>query len=1172
MKAARLVKACARAAVLILLWRNGIHPLSAQPSNVAYVLPPTTNCDVRHANESSWNRVLPETNYNGLEAGAHLRTLEYGQATISFGEHSVVRLGPLTAAQIVPPRSFASKCRFDLERGLLSLLHRDAPADLEIQTLAVNAAVKGTDFAMSVDADGQTTIALLDGEVQMSNSQGSITLESGEKGVALPGQKPTKSPLIDAVNFVQWSLYYPGVLDPDELRLDPASPLAASLKAYRNGGLLAAQALYPANFAEGKVNERLYHAALVLSVGQVTNCEAILNGDQNNPMTLGLRYVIAAVKSQTVSNAVPGSSPSQSLGYSYYAQSQHDLEGALQAAQRAVRLSTNFGFGWERVAELQFSFGRIAPAEKALDWSLRLAPNNAQSHALRGFLLAADNRIPAAIMEFDLAIGLDENLANAWLGRGLCRIRRRETGAGFQDLQTAAALEPTRSLLRSYLGKAFSDAGEESRAAKELLLARRLDTNDPTPWLYSALLDYQENRANQAVSDLEQAVDLNTNRQVYRSKLLLDQDEAVASTSLAKIYQDTGMTEVSVAEASRAVDYDYADYSAHLFLADSLNALRDPTRFNLRYETAWFNELLLANLLSPVGARPISQNISEQDYSRLLEQDGLGFDMTTQYRSDRQLQEVASQYGAFGSTSYSLDLTYQHNDGILHPYRTNNSLSDIEWYSQIKQQIGPNDALTIITKYENYHSGDNFQYNNPSYASPYFHYDEYQKPIAVGAWHHEWGPGVHSLILAGRLTDEQNFADLQATIPVLKITDGKPFIYQTFSNYNLANDLDIYTAEFNQLIQGETHNWILGARYQEGDFHTQDRLTGVFDPANFPSPPAAAEIISPFRRVSAYAYHYWKVFPSLLLTFGVTDDEMNYPDNFRFAPINPGEASRRAVSPKMALTWSPQPGLTFRGAFCQALGGASFDESFTLEPTELAGFNQSFRSVISESLIGSVAGPRYQVLGGAMDLKLQSQTFLTLQVQSLESDLHEDVGAYYHLARLTVPPPNFEPGTAPEELRYHEPSVSLAVNRLLGPYVASGVSYSYTRSTLDLSDAFILGLAPYPVEQDQLEAQLHKVSGYLQFALPSGFYARAEAQWYLQFNSGYVPGTSDPPLPESQFTQVNLYAGWRFWHRRGEVTCGVMNVGGRDYSLNPLNVYSELPRSRVWMGRVRINF
>ena len=32
------------------------------------------------------------------------------------------------------------------------------------------------------------------------------------------------------------------------------------------------------------------------------------------------------------------------------------------------------------------------------------------------------------------------------------------------------------------------------------------------------------------------------------------------------------------------------------------------------------------------------------------------------------------------------------------------------------------------------------------------------------------------------------------------------------------------------------------------------------------------------------------------------------------------------------------------------------------------------------------------------------------------------------------------------------------------------------------------------------------------------------------------------------------------------------SVGGDDYKLNPLNVYSELPRSRVFLGQVRLNF
>jgi hypothetical protein len=39
-----------------------------------------------------------------------------------------------------------------------------------------------------------------------------------------------------------------------------------------------------------------------------------------------------------------------------------------------------------------------------------------------------------------------------------------------------------------------------------------------------------------------------------------------------------------------------------------------------------------------------------------------------------------------------------------------------------------------------------------------------------------------------------------------------------------------------------------------------------------------------------------------------------------------------------------------------------------------------------------------------------------------------------------------------------------------------------------------------------------------------------------------------------------------------DVAFGVLNLGGHDYSLNPLNVYNELPRSRVYLGRLRFSF
>src|SRR6266536_5004370 len=135
--------------------------------------------------------------------------------------------------------------------------------------------------------------------------------------------------------------------------------------------------------------------------------------------------------------------------------------------------------------------------------------------------------------------------------------------------------------------------------------------------------------------------------------------------------------------------------------------------------------------------------------------DRLGFDTFTEYRSDGQFCEITSQYGTYGATSYSLDLDYSHNDGI----RPNNDLSRIEWYAQIKQQLSPEDTILFLSRYEDYHSGDNRQLYDKRFADRNFRFDEYQTPDLVGLYHREWAPGVHTLVLADRLSHEQTYTD-----------------------------------------------------------------------------------------------------------------------------------------------------------------------------------------------------------------------------------------------------------------------------------------------------------------------------------------------------------------------------------------------------------------------------
>jgi hypothetical protein len=641
----------------------------------------------------------------------------------------------------------------------------------------------------------------------------------------------------------------------------------------------------------------------------------------------------------------------------------------------------------------------------------------------------------------------------------------------------------------------------------------------------------------------------------------------VRSANLANIYQSGGMTEVSLRESAAAVGYDYGNYSAHYNLASSYNALRDPTRFNLRHESDWFHELLLANLLQQGGGGSLSQHLSQQEYSRLFQENRVGFTSSTEYFSEGEVRQLASQFGTIGKTSYALDLDYNYKSGV----RPNNELSRIEWYTRIKQQITEQDSLFLLAKYQDYSSGDNFQYYDPASARPNFKLTEKQEPILLAGYHREWTPGVHTLLLGGRLVNDQHYSDSAVNQALLGLDPGTMAVTSVSSlpmDVDYHSEFEIYSVEANQIIQREKHTDIFGARFQKGRFHTQDRLTlspesAPFAPY-FTDPPAVNSTDDSFERIAAYGYHTWEVIDRMFFTAGISYDRVSYPDNFRISPISAGQAVRDRVSPKVSLIWNPVAAVTLRGAYMRSLGGVSYDESVRLEPTQLAGFGQTFRSVISESLVGSVSAPAYNIGGVALDLKLKTRTYLGLEAQLLESDLQRSVGAFAY-TNLTFPPPPIHAFSTPEQLDYNEKSLKATLNQVIANEWFLEAQYRFTRS--ELHDRFTaIPTAVNSFAQTFRRGELQQVALSGLYIHPSGLFARAEAWWFMQKNIGY-----SPDLPGDDFPQVNLYAGFHFPRRRGDLTVGVLNATGQDYRLNPLNPYSELPRGRLFYARLRIN-
>jgi tetratricopeptide (TPR) repeat protein len=388
-----------------------------------------------------------------------LRTGEDSRAAVQFGDSSVLRIDELTEEEILPPQVASTKPTMDLKQGSAYFFSREKSREIRVQTPAANGTIRGTEFVVTVAANGSVSFTVLDGEVEISNSQGSTLAQSGERADVQPGNIPTKTPVTDAIDSVQWCFYYPGVLDLNDLALSTSEQdrLRESLSAYGQGDGLRALAEYPHGRVPASPGEKVYRAGLFAVAGQVQKAQDLLKQvEQNAPGRQALSTLIAAVTLKEKPTSAPPQTTTDWVAESYYRQSKSDLAGALQAAQRAANLDASSGFAWTRVAESQFNLGRATEAKEALEKGLKFSPRNPAAHALRGFLLSAENNLKDAKDAFEAAIALNSALGDGWLGRGLCLIKQGQIEAGRRDLLVAAALEPNRPIFRRYLSENFS--------------------------------------------------------------------------------------------------------------------------------------------------------------------------------------------------------------------------------------------------------------------------------------------------------------------------------------------------------------------------------------------------------------------------------------------------------------------------------------------------------------------------------------------------------------------------------------------------------------------------------------------------------------------------------------------------------------------------------------------
>ncbi|MFL5336010.1 MAG: FecR domain-containing protein [Geminicoccaceae bacterium] len=857
-----------------------------------------------------------EAPYRPICAGEAVVVGPKSRAAVNLiGADTPLRLDENTVSRFEAPSEPGSGL-VELVRGGLYFLS-EVRRTLTVRTPYVNAGVEGTEVYLRV-ADARTDLIVLEGKVAATPGTASAVpfapaqVTTGERLAAAPGALPSVSTLPDdgvpfgalrrvTVGALSWTLFYPEVLIGDE------------------------------------DNPRLASAARLLTAGQREQAEAALaevpDAGVAGGLAAALRTSIAVARrdaaaadrlaARAVALAPDAAAPR--LAMSYARQLALDLDGAVAATGEAATRAPRAPLPQARLAELYLMQGDTARSRRAADAAAALGTTPLTDIA-QGFADLATYRAAAAEAAFRRALTQESQNPTALLGLGLAQIRQGDLAGGTVQLQNAAVADPASSLLRSYLGKAFFTDRNNAGAAKQYAIAKDLDPPDPTPLFYDAIRLQLANEPVAALHELDRSIVLNDNRAPFRSRLLLDRDQATRGASLAQIYQDLGFTQLGINEAARALMLDPGSSSAHRFLAGVYQG--EP-----RLEAARVSELLQAQLLQPVGMNPVQPSLGFADlnvianagpahvafneFTPLFQQDGWQINGTGVVGTQNTIGNELTATALWGRTSVSVGQYYFDSDG----FRANDNLQH-KIYS-VFGQVQATDSLGLQAEYRRRetNAGDRTLNFDPDNFRRNFDQSIDQDLLRVGG-KLDLSPAtsvVVSAVHGNRNEHDQSFQTL----------DFGPGFQFGFGIRN-PSDLDGNQVEGQVLSSFGPTKVVAGAGYYKIDDNSRIIQTITFPDGSSSSTDLVTDQHQNTDSANLYTYTYTHWPEQVVWTAGMGAERTDVPGRRDTEP-----------TPKFGVEYRPLDALTLRGAAFRTLKSNIVAQQ-TIQPTLVAGFNQNY--------------------------------------------------------------------------------------------------------------------------------------------------------------------------------------------------------------------------------------
>jgi hypothetical protein len=362
-----------------------------------------------------------------------------------------------------------------------------------------------------------------------------------------------------------------------------------------------------------------------------------------------------------------------------------------------------------------------------------------------------------------------------------------------------------------------------------------------------------------------------------------------------------------------------------------------------------------------------------------------------------------------------------------------------------------------------------------------------------------------------------------------------PLVSQLF---NGNADTDAYTAELQHLFRSQYVNTVTGAGY----LYTDVDIDTVFEfywptisPPNLLGPPATDEFDLETDHYNVYLYSYLNLLESLTFTVGASGEFFDQKEKTG----NDRDQDEDEFNPKFGINWNPIPSTTLRGAVFRTLK-RTLATNQTLEPTQVAGFNQFF---------DDPNATKAWVYGAAVDQKFSKNIYIGLE------------GTYRD---MKVPFFNQPALGAPFELEVEKWDEWVGRAYLFWTpheWLALSGEYRY-------EDYKRKGLT-----QGLIRSETHSVPLGVNFFHPSGLSCGLKTTYYDQdgkFERRVILGTPNENADDN-FWLVDAAINYRLPKRYGFFTVGVTNLFDEDfdyYDIDALN--PSIQPDRYIFGKVTL--